>query len=113
MLSGGIILGFFWSLAAIAPTFWSYALIVLFVNLSHLIVMTTANGIIVWNSPIDLQGRIYGIYLFVFHLGYGITAPLLGVLAKEIGIRFMVGTGGVLVLLLSATLLRSSKSQSI
>lgn len=113
MLSGGLLLGFSWILAAIAPTFWSYALIVIFVNLAHLLVMSTANGVILWNSPIDLQGRIYGIYLFVFHLGYGIGAPLLGVLAQEAGIRFMVGTGGVLVLLLSATLLRSSQRQSI
>lgn len=109
MMQAGIALGAFWIATAITPTFWSYAVLALFVNLFHLIVMATANGIIAANSPIDLQGRVYGIYLFIFHLGFGIGAPLVGLLAKAIGIRLTVGLGGAIVLLLSLYLFKSAK----
>ena len=113
MLIRGIALVFFWSLAAISLTFWSYALLVLFVNLFHLLVMTIANRNIACYSPIDLQWWSCGIYLFVFHLGYGIGTPLLGSLAKKVEIRFMVVTGGVIVVFLLPSLLRTVKRQSI
>lgn len=110
MMRSGVVLGVFWIAAAASPSFWTYAALALFVNLFHLMVMATANGIIAANSPIDLQGRVYGIYLFLFHLGFGIGAPLVGLLAKEIGIRFTVGLGGAIVLLLSLILVKSAKS---
>lgn len=110
MMRSGVVLGVFWIAAAASPSFWTYAALALFVNLFHLMVMATANGIIAANSPIDLQGRVYGIYLFLFHLGFGIGAPLVGLLAKVIGIRFTVGLGGAIVLLLSLILVKSAKS---
>ena len=64
-------------------------------------VMATANGMIAAHSPVDLQGRVYGIYLLIFHIGFGIGGPLIGLLAEATSIRIMVGLGGALVLLLS------------
>jgi len=97
----GIALGFFWLATAFSPNFWTFAGIALLVNLFHLMVMATANGMIAAHSPVDLQGRVYGIYLFIFHIGFGIGGPLIGLLAEVTSIRFMVGLGGALVLLLS------------
>ena len=71
--------------------------------------MATANGIVAANAPIDLQGRVYGIYLFIFHLCLAIGAPLIGLLAKIIGVRMTVGIGGGLVLLLSLLLINAGK----
>ena len=102
----GIALGFFWCAAAFAPNFWIFAFLALLVNLFHLVVMATANGIIAANSPIDIQGRVYGVYLFVFHLGFGIGGPLIGLLAEATTIRFMVGVGGAVVLILSLIFLK-------
>ena len=102
----GIALGFFWCAAAFAPNFWVFAFLALLVNLFHLMVMATANGIIAAYSPIDIQGRVYGIYLFVFHLGFGIGGPLIGLLAEATTIRFMVGVGGATVLVLSLLFLK-------
>ena len=97
----GIALGFFWLTTAFAPNFWIFAALALLVNLFHLMVMATANGMIAAYSPIDIQGRMYGIYLFIFHIGFGIGGPLIGLLAEGTSIRFMVGLGGAVVLLLS------------
>jgi predicted MFS family arabinose efflux permease len=108
MLSG-LSLGVFWILASVMPNFWSYAVVVFFVNFFHLVIMATANGIVAANAPIDLQGRVYGIYLFIFHLCLVIGAPLVGYLAKNIGIRMTVGIGGSVVLLLSLLLLSKGK----
>jgi len=109
MMGSGVIIGFFWIAAASAPNFWSYAAIVIFVNFFHLVIMATANGIVAANAPIDLQGRVYGIYLFIFHLCLAIGAPLIGLLAKIIGVRMTVGIGGGLVLLLSLLLINAGK----
>lgn len=109
MMGSGVIIGFFWIAAASSPNFWSYAAIVIFVNFFHLVIMATANGIVAANAPIDLQGRVYGIYLFIFHLCLAIGAPLIGLLAKMIGVRMTVGIGGGLVLLLSLLLINAGK----
>lgn len=109
MTKSGLILGLFWIAASLAPSFWVFALFALFVNLGHLLVMATANGIAAANSPIDIQGRVYGIYLFIFHLGLGVGGPLIGILAQATSIRFMIGTGGAITLLLSLFFLRLSK----
>lgn len=105
----GIALGLFWLATAFAPNFWVFAALTLFVNLFHLMVMATANGIIAAYSPIDIQGRMYGIYLFIFHIGFGIGGPLIGILAQTSSIRFMVGLGGAITLLLSLTFVNFSK----
>jgi predicted MFS family arabinose efflux permease len=112
MLSG-LSLGVFWILASAMPNFWSYAAIVIFVNFFHLVIMATANGIVAANAPIDLQGRVYGIYLFIFHLCLAIGAPLIGFLAKEIGVRTTVGIGGSVVLLLSLLALSKGKKLNL
>lgn len=109
MMRSGVVLGLFWIAAAFAPNFWLFALLGLFVNLFHLIVMATANGIIAAYSPLDIQGRVYGIYLFIFHLGFGIGGPLIGLLAESTSIRFMVGAGGAIVLMLSLAFVNVSR----
>lgn len=109
MMRSGVVLGLFWIAAAFAPNFWVFALLGLFVNLFHLIVMATANGIIAAYSPLDIQGRVYGIYLFIFHLGFGIGGPLIGLLAESTSIRFMVGAGGAIVLMLSLAFVNVSR----
>lgn len=109
MMRSGVALGFFWLIAAFAPNFWIFAGLALLVNLFHLMVMATANGIIAAYSPIDIQGRVYGIYLFVFHVWFAIGAPLIGILAEATSIRLMVGVGGAVVLLLSLIFVNLSK----
>ena len=109
MMRSGSVLGICWIATSLTPGFSSYAALVLLVNLFHLMVMATANGIIAANSPIDLQGRVYGIYLFIFHIGFGIGAPLIGFLANVAGVRFTVGIGGAIVLLISLFFVNSSK----
>lgn len=113
MMLSGLSLGVFWILASAMPNFWSYAVIVIFVNFFHLVIMATANGIVAANAPIDLQGRVYGIYLFIFHLCLAIGAPLIGFLAKEIGVRTTVGIGGSVVLLLSLLALSKGKKLNL
>ena len=105
----GIALGLFWLATSFAPTFWVFAALALLVNLFHLMVMATANGMIAAYSPVDIQGRVYGIYLFIFHIGFGIGGPLIGLLAQATSIRFMVGLGGAVVLLLSLIFVTLSK----
>lgn len=109
MMRSGIALGFFWLIAAFSPNFWFFAGLTLIVNLFHLMVMATANGIIAAYSPIDIQGRVYGIYLFVFHVWFAIGAPLIGLFAEATSIRLMVGVGGATVLLLSLIFVNLSK----
>lgn len=109
MMQSGIALGLFWLAAAFAPSFWVFTGLALVVNFFHLMVMATANGIIAAYSPIDLQGRVYGIYLFVFHVWFAIGAPLIGLLAEGTSIRLMVGVGGATVLLLSLIFVKLSK----
>lgn len=109
----GLSLGIFWILASMMPNYWSYAAIVVFVNFFHLVIMATANGIVAANTPVDLQGRVYGIYLFIFHVGFAIGAPLLGILTRFIGIRTTVALGGGLVLLLSLLFLSRGKKLNL
>lgn len=113
MTKSGIALGIFWIATTIAPSFWVFAFLALFVNLCHLLVMATANGIIAANSPIDIQGRVYGVYLFIFHLGMGVGGPLIGLLVQATSIRFMIGVGGAVTLLLSLIFAKSAKRFAI
>jgi predicted MFS family arabinose efflux permease len=110
MMLSGVSLALFWVAASVAPNFWIYAVLVIFVNFFHLVIMATANGIVAANAPLDLQGRVYGIYLFIFHLCLAIGAPIIGFLATGIGIRTTVGIGGSVVLLLSLLALSNGKN---
>lgn len=83
------------SLLALAPTYETYALLLIPTGLLALTFMTAANATIQVTTPEVMRGRVMSIY-FLFYLGVTpVGSPLVGWIAEHFGARWSVGVGGI------------------
>lgn len=81
------------ALAAIMPTYWGFALVLIIVGLASQTMMTTANGAVQLSTPPALRGRVMAIFMAIFMGGTPIGAPIVGWVANEFGPRWSLGVG--------------------
>src|SRR5690606_27727535 len=85
--------------AAIMPTFWSFAAVLVFFGFAVSTMLTTANGFVQTTAEPRVRGRVLALYFAVLQGGTPIGAPLVGAAADTLGPRSTLVISGVAGLL--------------
>ncbi|MFZ7086793.1 MFS transporter [Curtobacterium sp. RRHDQ10] len=81
------------AVAAVMPTYWSFAVVLVFVGLCSLTFMTTANAMVQTTTSAAMRGRVMALYMAIFAGGTPIGAPIVGWVADSFGPRWALGVG--------------------
>ncbi|WP_128983988.1 MFS transporter [Streptomyces roseicoloratus] len=90
--------------AALSPSFWMFALLLVPIGMIGLTVNISANSAVQMATDPVMRGRVMSLYMMVFAGGTPIGAPLLGWVTDTYGPRVGFATGG-LVSLAAATVI--------
>lgn len=88
--------------AALAPTYWTFALLLVPVGLSAMTILPTANSIVQLAVEPEMRGRVMSLYLAIFMGGTPLGAPLIGWIGAAYGARWTLLVGAVADLLVLA-----------
>jgi MFS family permease len=83
--------------AALAPTYWTFAIALAACGTTALTATTTANAMVQMRSDPSMRGRVMALYMALFVGGKPIGAPILGVVGDVLGPRWTVGVGAIAV----------------
>lgn len=78
-------------IAALMPTFWTFAASMVLIGLSVVTILTTANGYVQSTTDPALRGRVMALYMAVMVGGTPIGAPIVGAVADAFGPRWALG----------------------
>lgn len=84
--------------AAVSPSFWLFALLLVPIGMFGLTVNITANSAVQLATDPVMRGRVMSLYMMVFAGGTPIGAPLLGWITDTYGPRVGFATGGLVSL---------------
>ncbi|MFD9032944.1 MFS transporter [Streptomyces sp. NPDC059567] len=84
--------------AALSPSFWLFALLLVPIGMFGLTVNITANSAVQLATDPVMRGRVMSLYMMVFAGGTPIGAPLLGWITDTYGPRVGFATGGLVSL---------------
>lgn len=98
----GAAMGALCLVAAVMPTFWSFAIVTVFIGLAGVTTFTTANGYAQVATPPALRGRVMSIHMAVLAAGTPVGAPLIGWVSNELGPRWALGSACLLSIAASA-----------
>lgn len=82
---GGI--GIMSLIAALMPSFWTFAATLVFLGLAISTMLTTANGFVQTTADPAVRGRVLALYMAILMGGTPIGAPLVGAAANALGAR--------------------------
>ncbi len=87
------------TVSAFMPTYWTYAVTLMFTGFAVVTMLTTANGYVQTTTDPALRGRVLALYMAILMGGTPIGAPIVGWVADEFGPRaaIMMGAGAALV----------------
>lgn len=85
------------TVAALAPTYWTFAIALAACGMTALSATTTANAMVQMRSAPSMRGRVMALYMALFVGGKPIGGPILGVIGDAFGARWTVGVGAVAV----------------
>ncbi|TFD46383.1 MFS transporter [Cryobacterium frigoriphilum] len=105
IIGGAALFGVSCALAALMPTYGSFAVSLALVGLSSLTLMTTANAYVQTTTQADMRGRVMALYMAIFVGGTPLGAPLVGWVADAFGPRWALGLASASGLLAAAALL--------
>ncbi|WP_460783909.1 MFS transporter [Microbacterium tumbae] len=80
--------------SSLMPTYWSYAVVLIFVGFSTVTMMTTANGYVQTTTDPALRGRVLALYMAVIMGSTPIGAPIAGWITDVAGPRAAIVFGG-------------------
>ena len=83
------------AVAAMAPTYWTFALALVPVGLTALTALTTANAMVQTRVAPEMRGRVMALYMAIFMGGTPAGAPLIGWISETFGPRWTIGIGAV------------------
>jgi MFS family permease len=99
LLLGAAFFGIFQMMAALAPGYLTFLILLIPAGMAMITVNTTANATVQMGSSPAMRGRVMGIYILVFTGGAPIGAPLVGWLSELAGPRIAILATGTLSLL--------------
>ncbi|MCS3843053.1 MFS transporter [Microbacterium sp. AK031] len=77
------------------PSYWSYAVVLIFVGFSTVTMLTTANGYVQTTTDPALRGRVLALYMAVVMGSTPIGAPIAGWITDAAGPRASILVGGI------------------
>ncbi|MEO3854453.1 MFS transporter [Acrocarpospora sp. B8E8] len=99
LLLGAAFFGIFQMMAALAPGYLTFLILLIPAGMAMITVNTTANATVQMGATHAMRGRVMGIYILVFTGGAPIGAPLVGWLSELAGPRIAILATGTLSLL--------------
>lgn len=85
-------------LSAVMPSYWLYALTLMFTGFAVVTTLTTANGYVQTTTDPTVRGRVLALYVAILMGGTPIGAPIVGWVAEEFGPRMAILLGAVTAL---------------
>jgi MFS family permease len=83
-------------LTALAPDYWTFAIMLVPTGLTLLTFTTAANSTTQMGTTPEMRGRVMGVYMLVFLGGTPLGSPLAGWVAQEFGPRMAILSGGLI-----------------
>lgn len=95
LLAGAGIFGLGCALAAIAPTYWLFAIALVVIGVAALTVTNTTNSFMQLSTEPAMRGRVMALRIGVALGGTPIGAPIVGWVADHLGPRWALGVGAL------------------
>jgi len=95
LLVGAAIFGLGCALAAIAPTYWLFAVALVVIGVAALTVTNTTNSLMQLSTEPAMRGRVMALRIGVALGGTPIGAPIVGWVADHLGPRWALGVGAL------------------
>ncbi len=82
-------------IAALMPSFWTFAATLVLLGFSTATLLTTANGFVQTTSDPAVRGRVLSLYFAILMGGTPIGAPIVGAIADAFGARWTLGVAAI------------------
>ncbi|MDJ0317979.1 MULTISPECIES: MFS transporter [Arthrobacter] len=99
IVGGALAFGVTVGVSALMPSFFLYAVALVFVGLTSLTFMNACNTTVQLSTDSVMRGRVLAVYMVVLQGGTPIGAPLVGWIATEFGVRWSLGMAAVVAVL--------------
>jgi MFS family permease len=103
LIGAAVLFGVLEVVAAFAPEFWIFAVLLVFIGMAGLTVNVTANTSIQMATEPAVRGRVMSLYMMVFVGGTPLGAPLVGWITDVYGPRIGFAAGGAVSLFAALT----------
>ncbi|MFD4558892.1 MFS transporter [Streptomyces sp. NPDC058469] len=90
--------------AAVAPSYWLFALLMIPIGIAGLTVNVTANTAVQMGTDPAMRGRVMALFMMVFMGGTPVGAPIVGWITDAYGPRVSFALGGVIAAAAAATI---------
>lgn len=90
--------------AAVAPSYWLFALLMIPIGVAGLTVNVTANTAVQMGTDPAMRGRVMALFMMVFMGGTPVGAPIVGWITDAYGPRVSFALGGVIAAVAAATI---------
>lgn len=98
LVAAAILLGIATVVAATMPSYFWFAVMLMFVGLSSITFLNLCNTIVQLGTDAQYRGRVLALYMAVIQGGTPIGAPLIGWVANTAGARWSILIGGLAAL---------------
>ncbi|KRA24598.1 MFS transporter [Microbacterium sp. Root61] len=95
VVAGMAMFGIAATVSIFMPSYWTYAITLMFTGFAVVTTMTTANGYVQTTTDPALRGRVLALYMAILMGGTPVGAPIVGWIAAEFGPRAAILTGAV------------------
>jgi MFS family permease len=83
------------AVAALMPTYLTFAISLIPVGLASLTLMTAANATVQLSTDPEMRGRVMALYIAIFMGGTPVGAPIIGWVGQTFGARWTILVGGL------------------
>ena len=102
VVGSAFVFGGFATIAALMPTYWTFAIALIPVGLSALTLLTTANATVQMTVAPAMRGRVMALYMAIFMGTTPIGAPIVGWIGEAWGPRWTILFGGLVSMVAAA-----------
>lgn len=95
IVGSAFVFGIFSTIAGVMPSYWTFALALIPVGLSALLLLTTANSTVQMTVAPAMRGRVMALYMAIFMGTTPIGAPIVGWISEAWGPRWSILFGGL------------------
>ncbi|MEV7885877.1 MFS transporter [Streptomyces sp. NPDC002817] len=96
LVAGAVAFGTLEIVAALAPSLWLFALLMVPIGMFGMTVNVTANSSVQLSTDPAMRGRVMSLYMMVFMGGAPLGAPIAGWITDAYGVRAGLAVGGVI-----------------
>ncbi|MCB0909476.1 MAG: MFS transporter, partial [Nocardioidaceae bacterium] len=99
IIVAAVVFGVVEMVAALMPTYTTFAVMTPLLGLSALTMITAANTYMQMNTEATMRGRVMALYMMIFMGGTPLGAPVVGWVGETMGARWTLLLGGGLTIL--------------